>query len=269
MITSFQLMIPYFQYNLIILGPIPIQIWGLFVSLGLLVGILLAYYSAKRYLLSGEVILDLSIWAILGGLLGARIFHIVFYEPVYYIQYPWDILKFWQGGASSLGGFVGTGLAVYIFVKLRHFTLKEILPYIDIASVSLWLGWGIGRIGCFMIHDHQGKLSNFFLAVNFPSGARFDLGLMDSLLGFALFIIYFLLFKKLVKIHWGLVTIFSFMDYAIVRFLLDFLRATDLPNSDVRYLFLTPAQWGMILIFISFGTILSCGLIKKRREVSV
>lgn len=249
-------MIPYFQYNSIMLGPISIQVWGLFVSIGLLVAILLAYRLAKKYLLSGEVVLDLAVWTILGGLIGARIFHVVFYEPVYYIQYPLDIFKFWQGGASSLGGFFGATVALYIFIKLRKFTFKEILPYIDIATLSLWLGWGIGRFGCFMIHDHPGKLSNFFLAVNFPTGARFDLGLVDSLLGFLLFAVYYLLFTRLIKIHWGLVAIFSFMDYAIVRFLLDFLRATDLPISDMRYFYLTPAQWGMGLMFFVLSAVL-------------
>jgi len=262
-------MIPFFQYNSILIGPVPIQVWGLFVSLGLLSAILVSYYLTKKYLLSSEVILDLAIWAIVGGLIGARIFHVVFYEPVYYIQYPLDVFKFWQGGASSLGGFFGAGLAVYIFVKLRHFTLNEIIPYIDISAVSLWLGWGIGRLGCFMIHDHPGKLSNFFLAVNFSAGARFDLGLMDSILGFLLFVICFLLFAKLIKIHWGLVTIFSFMSYAIVRFLLDFLRATDLPSSDTRYFYLTPAQWGMGAMFVILLFILIWGMKKNRNVKSI
>lgn len=249
-------MIPYFQYNSILLGPISIEVWGLFVSIGLTVAIFLAYRLAKKYLLSGEVILDLAVWAIIGGLIGARILHVVFYEPIYYIQYPLDALKFWQGGASSLGGFIGAGFAVYIFVKIRKFTLKEFLPYLDISVLSLWLGWGIGRLGCFFIHDHAGKLSNFFLAVNFPSGARFDLGLFESILAFLLFTIYFLLLTRIIKIRWGLVAILSLMDYALVRFFLDFLRATDLPQSDIRYWLLTPAQWGMSIVFLAFIIIL-------------
>ncbi len=260
-------MLPYFQYNSILLGPIPVQIWGLFVSLGLVLAILLAYKLAKKYLLSGEVMLDIAIWAILGGLVVARIFHVIFYEPVYYISQPIDILKFWQGGASSLGGFIGASLAIYVFIKIRKFTLKEILPYLDIAAVSLWLGWGIGRLGCFFIHDHLGKLSDFILAVNFPSGARFDMGLIESLLGFILFIIHYSLFVKLVKIHWGLVAILSFMNYAIVRFLLDFLRATDLPNSDTRYFHLTPAQWGMGVLWITLTVILIYGIRVRRKKL--
>ncbi|NQU83174.1 MAG: prolipoprotein diacylglyceryl transferase [Parcubacteria group bacterium] len=261
-------MIPYFQYNSIILGPLTLQIWGIFVSLGLVAGILLSYKLAKKYCLSQAVILDLAIWALVGGLIIARIFHVVFYEPVYYLQYPIDVLKFWQGGASSLGGFLGAAGAIWLFAKKRKFKLKEFLPYLDIAAISLWLGWGIGRLGCFLIHDHKGVLSDFFLAVNFPNGARHDLGLHDSLLAFALFASYYLLFAKLIKWHWGLVTIFSFIDYAIVRFFLDFLRAdSSIIGGDIRYWYLTPAQWGMVGVIV--GLIFILAWCKFKRKISI
>jgi len=259
-------MIPYFQYNTILIGSLPIQVWGLFVSIGLVVAIILAYYLAKKYLLSREVILDIAIWSIVGGLIGARLFHVVFYEPAYYVINPIDVLKFWHGGASSLGGFLGAAAAVYLFARIRKFSLKEMLPYMDVAAVSLWLGWGIGRIGCFFIHDHPGKLTDFYLAVNFPAGTRHDLGLYGAALGLVLFLGYFLLFKKLAKWQWGAVTIFSFMDYAIARFFLDFLRANpDVRGGDVRYFYLTPAQWGMIVLFFSL-LIIFVLLMKKRKK---
>ena len=257
-------MIPYFQYNILMLGPLQIQVWGLFVSLGLVAAIFLAYRLAKKYLLAPEVILDISIWAIVGGLLMARLFHVFFYEPLYYIQNPIDVVKFWQGGASSLGGFIGAALAVWVFKKIRKFSWKEFVPYLDISVVSLWLGWFIGRIGCFMIHDHIGKTTDFFMAVNFVGGARHDLGLYESLLALGLFISYFLLFRLLIKVQWGLVSILSFMDYAIVRFLLDFLRADDtIAGGDIRYFHLTPAQWGMMTLFVILSGLLVYVIHKK------
>lgn len=263
-------MIPYFQYNSIFLGSVRIQVWGIFVSLGLIIAILFAYRLARKYLLSGEVILDLVVWVLLGGLLMARVFHVVFYEPVYYLANLLDVLKFWQGGASSLGGFTGAALAAWLFIKKRKFKYKEFLPYLDITVLSLWLGWTIGRLGCFMIHDHPGRLSNFFLAVNFPGGARHDLGLYDSLLALILFVSYALLFKKLVKWHWGLVAIFSFMDYALVRFLLDWLRAdSSVPGGDIRYLSLTPAQWGMAVMLAGLTGILLWFRFNHHKKVKI
>ena len=103
--------------------------------------------------------------------------------------------------------------------------------------------------------------------MRFPAGARFDLGLLESLLAFLLFTLYSLLFSRLIKLRWGLVFILSFMDYAIARFLLDFLRATDLPVSDIRYGGLTPAQWGMIALFLGLTLLLILSNIKRKSKI--
>lgn len=244
-------MLPYFQVNSILLGPVTIQVWGLLVSLGIIAAAGMAYFLARRHFLSREVVLDVALWALVSGLIFSRIFFVLFYAPDYFFQFPLDVFKFWQGGASSLGGFFGAGAALWIFFRKRGFNFDGVLPYLDVGALSLWLGWGIGRLGCFLIHDHIGKLSNFFLAVNFPDGARHDLGLYESLLGLALFAVFFILFGKLVKICWGLTAWLSVMVYAVVRFFLDFLRATDLSASDARYAYLTPAQWGMIILIFA------------------
>ena len=206
---------------------------------------------AKRQGLSTDLILNFAIWAIVGGFIGARLAHVLFYYPAFYWQYPAEIIKVWHGGLSSLGGFAGAFLGVIIFARWKKLTLEKLLPYFDIASVSLWLGWGIGRVGCFLIHDHPGTLSHFMLAVKYPGGARHDLGLYDSLVAFVLFTFYYLLFKRFTKMRAGLVAACSWISYAIARFGLDFLRATDLPGSDVRYWHLTPAQWGMMAVVIA------------------
>jgi len=262
-------MLPYFQINSFLIGPLTIQVWGLFVSLGILTGIYLSYRLAKKYFISAQVLLDMAVWALVGGLLGGRIFYWLFYSLDYYLLNPLDAFKFWRGGASSLGGFFGAAVAAWVFVKIRHFTWKESLPYLDIGIVGLWLGWGIGRIGCFLIHDHVGRLSNFFLAVNFPFiGIRHDLGLYDSLLGFVLFGVFLLFFKPLVRRGWGLVTGYSILTYAIVRFFLDFLRETDLEEFDIRYFYLTPAQWGMIVIILTLTFLLVLGRIRQQKNIS-
>lgn len=258
-------MIPYIKFTSFAIGPITIQVWGLMVALGIVAAVLLMRNYTKKYLLSEEVMIDMALWAIVSGFIFARFFHVVFYNLEYYLQNPDEILKFWHGGASSLGGFFGALLAIYIFVKVRRFSWKEIVPYFDIGALGLWLGWGVGRIGCFLIHDHPGTLTHFIGAVDFPTGARHDLGLYESLVGWILFIVFALLFKGLVKRSWGYVAAYSSIAYAVIRFGLDFLRATDLPGSDARYWYLTPAQWGMIVVVITLTTLLSFGIVRRRK----
>ncbi len=258
-------MIPYFQIDSLLVGPLIIQVWGLLVSLGIIAGLSVAYYLTRKIFLSPNVLLDMAIWALIAGLIGARLFFIWFYALDYYLAYPGEVWKFWQGGSSSLGGFVGAGTAIWIFAKVRHFSFKELLPYLDVGAIGLWLGWGIGRLGCFLIHDHPGRLSDFWLAVNFFDGARHDLGLYDSLLGFLIFSIFLISFKYLTRQRWGLVAGFSFGLYAIARFFLDFLRATDLSVSDVRYYHLTPAQWGMLGILFVLTFLVTFNIIVRRK----
>ncbi len=256
-------MLPFFQFDKIMVGPVAIHVWGLMVALGIIAAVFLMSYLAKKYILSKEVVVDLAIWIIIFSFVFARIFHVVFYGLDYYLENPLDVFKIWEGGASSFGGFFGAALAVYLFAKKRSLSWNEMLPYFDIGAVSLWLGWGIGRIGCFLTHLHPGKLTNFFLAVNYPAGARHDLGLYESLLGFLLFALCYLLFKSFIKIRWGLVAGFSIASYAVARFFLDFLRASDLPMSDARYFSLTPAQWGMTMILITLTFLAIYGRIKR------
>lgn len=260
-------MIPYFQYNAFQIGPIVIQVWGLMVALGIMAAVLLMDQLAKKLVLSREVLLDLAIWILVSGFIFARVFHVVFYNLDFYLRYPAEAIAFWHGGASSLGGLFGAALAVYLFAKARKFSWPELAPYLDITAFSLWLGWGIGRLGCFLIHDHPGKLASFFLAVNFPAGARHDLGLYDSLLAFGIFIIFALLFRRLIRQRWGLISGLSLAVYAVVRFFLDFLRAADLEQSDVRYFSLTPAQWGMAALILALTGALVYGRVKRKTKI--
>ncbi len=260
-------MIPFFQINYFQIGPIAIQMWGAFVAAGIVAATLFMMRLAKKYLLSEEVLLDAEIWMLISAFFFARVFHVVFYNLDYYLQYPSEILKFWHGGLSSTGGFFGALLALYLFIKFRHFKAKEFMPYFDIMAVSLLLGFGIGRLGCFITDMHPGRLTNFFLAEQFPFGTRYNLGLLESLVCFALFAIFVWLFPKLIKKRWGLVALYSSLSYATARFMLDFLRATDLPMSDARYGYLTPAQWGMGVIIIALTLSLLIGRFKSRKVV--
>lgn len=247
-------MIPYFEIHTLPLGPLTIQVWGLFVSLGLLLALLLFLRSIRKKVLSKDVALDFFIWALVGGLIGARVFYFLFYQNDFSDWF--GLFRFWQGGASSLGAFVGGGLAVWFWAKRKNFHWADLAPYFDSLAAPFWLGWGIGRLGCFLIHDHVGRLSNFFLAVNFPDAARHDLGLYEALLAILLSVVFFLLSSRF-KNKRGFLAALSILIYALARFFLDFLRATDLPQSDPHFFNLTLVQWVaavavLILTFLLF-----------------
>lgn len=243
-------MMPYFSLTTIALGPLTIQAWGLMVAVGIIIGLLLILKLGRIQNLSKDILLDFFIWTLVGGIIFARIFHVLIYYPKYYFGNPVEILKIWNGGVSSLGGFIGAFFVAFIIIKIHKLKIKDFLKYADVLVIGFWLGWAIGRIGCFFIHDHLGHLTNFFLAVNFPNGARHDLGLYEVFLALIIFILCISLYKKY-KEKVGAILFGSFIFYSFFRFFLDFLRAKDFIGADPRYYYLTPAQWGVGIIFIA------------------
>ncbi len=238
-------MIPYFQFTTFYLGPVPIQVWGLMVALGILAATYVAANMAKRRAQDPAVIWDLSFWVIIAAFIGARIVHLL-YAPAYYLAQPMAILQIWEGGFSIMGGFVGAVIAGVWYLRKKNL---DVWAYCDTAVFALPLGMFIGRIGCFLIHDHPGTLTSFVLGVKYPDGVRHDHGLYLSIEGLLLFLLFLWLARK--KAATGTYIIaFLILDGAI-RFYLDFFRATDGPIVDIRYAGLTPAQYFSIVMFAS------------------
>lgn len=236
-------MLPYFTSTQIPLGPITIQTWGLFVALGFLVGALASVWLAKQRGLKSAVVWDVLGWIIISSMIGARFFHVVFYEPTYYLANPLEIFAVWHGGMSMIGGLVGAAAAG---VGYLHYKKLDLLKYVDALIFGLPLGYFIGRIGCFLIHDHPGLPTSFFLGVQYPDGIiRHDLGLYHSLLGLAIFVL-FLIVKR--KAAVGSFLVWFLILYGVARFFFDFLRI-----NDVRFLALTPAQYFGILMVLGGG----------------
>jgi phosphatidylglycerol:prolipoprotein diacylglycerol transferase len=250
-------MIPYFEWKTILLGPITIQVWGLWVALGMLFALYLVSFRSKQLKLNPERMLDMSLWMIVSGIIFSRIFEVIFYESGYYFSNSLEIIKIWRGGLSSFGGLFGAVLAFFIFAKRKKIGREEMYKVVDIISFSALFGWIIGRIGCLMIHDHWGAYSKNFLAINTSTGPRLEMALLEILGLIPLAIIFYLNRKKQKADTWF--TSVLFMYYAVLRFILDFFRATDVAGADSRYFGLTPGHYSAILL-------LACGIWLYRKK---
>ena len=256
-------MIPYFQLISFPIGPINIQVWGLMVSLGILAALLVTYYLAKKRNLEYKKITDLAFWVILSALIGSRVLFILM-EWKYYLEYPSDIFRFWEGGMSISGGLIFGALAGYIYCRYQRWNF---LDYAEIVAFSLPLGLFIGRLGCFFIFDHPGTATNFFLGEKYLDGIiRHNHGLYLSLEGLAIFllflIIYFVKYRR--DIPWHVPTgknkilfiaLFLILD-GLTRLILDFWRI-----NDPVFFNLTIAQYlGILMIGIGIYIIVNLSI---------
>jgi phosphatidylglycerol:prolipoprotein diacylglycerol transferase len=237
-------MIPYFSYRILSLGPLHIQVWGLFVALGIAAAAIVGHFEAGKRRLDAAVWLDLATWMTAAAIVGSRLFFALFYEPGSLLREPAALLRLWDGGLSIFGGFVGAAAAAFAFT--RRWKLP-FLAYADLAAFVLPLGCAIGRLGCFCIHDHPGVETGFFLAVRFPDGPRLDHGLLLALLNLLIFLFFLALRRRPGGLGRPYLALYMLI-YGAARFGLDFLRAWDLPQSDPRILALTPAQYLSLLL---------------------
>lgn len=246
-------MVPYIHIPTYQLGPVPLDPWGLLVTAGFVLGLEVARARGIAKGLDVRDIVDAAVFIVLSGFVGGHLVHILAYHPEKIASDGWITLaRIWEG-FSSFGGFFGAVLGAVLFFKgVRP---RPFLPHADAVMFAFPFAWIFGRAGCALVHDHIGRPTDFFLAVNFDTmrqglGVRHDLGLYECLYSMVISAVFFALRHR--PFPSGTFLVLWCAMYAPVRFLLDFLRRTDeipgFPSADVRWAALTPAQWGCLVM---------------------
>lgn len=237
-------MIPYIAATVWHIGPIPIQVWGFFVASGIALGYAVARWRGKKVGIPKELIDDVASWSIVAALVGARFWHVLFYEPRYFLAHPWEVFAVWHGGMAIMGGFLAA-FAVGVWRVKR--AGGDAVRVADVFAFALPFGLAVGRLGCFLIHDHPGiACPTCFLSVLYPDGTpRLDHGLLLSLNG-ALMALVFLFLSRRSRSRGFFLAYFS-LWYGLIRFALDFLRV-----GDTTWLGLTATQY-LCLFLAGYG----------------
>lgn len=226
------------------MGELSIHAFEILTALGIYLGIQRTLSMAKARNLDIKHAIDAILISIVCGFVGAHMVHMVAYERDF--SDPWKFFQIGKG-ISSTGGFLFGGIACWLFLKWKKLS---VLDYGDCMIGGLLLAQFFGRLGCFTAHDHPGAITVFPLAVNFPDGVRHDLGFYEAIL-IGLFLLSTLIpiCKQWLNQESGRWMISGILFYGIIRFILDFLRAADLPSSDPRYFGFTFAQY-ICLLFV-------------------
>lgn len=145
-----------------------IRYYGLAYVLGFVVAgwLMHRYAKAGRSLIKGEAITDLMTYIVVGVLVGGRLGYYLLYEGGALLRDPLVLVKVWDGGMASHGGFVGVVLAVWWWARKRGIAW---LHAGDIIASTAALGLFFGRIANFINGELWGKISQFKYAVIFPA----------------------------------------------------------------------------------------------------
>lgn len=127
------------------LGPVVLPAYGAALGLAFVLGILLLKRRAPAYGIDPETAVDMGIWLILSGLLGAKILLLVVEGPGYYLTSFRGLVELFRAGGVFYGGLLGALVAAVFFVKVKK---VPFLSFADAAAPGVALGQAIGRIGC-------------------------------------------------------------------------------------------------------------------------
>jgi len=214
------------------LGPLGIRYYGLLFATGFVIGYYLLRYMYKKEGAPLEEIDKMSLYVILGAVIGARLGHVLFYEPGYYLQNPGEILAVWHGGLASHGGAIGLAIGLWLYGK-RSWNKSELYVMDRIAMLTPLAG-SLIRLGNLFnseIYGHETSLPWGFIFVRngdiFPSHPT----QIYEAIGYLL--IFFILWKMYRKLNgqiprghmvgWTLVLIFT------LRFFVEFVKNVQVP----------------------------------------
>lgn len=250
------------------IGNFEVKWYSVLILIGILVAFFLAQKEAKKKGISKDFIFDLGFWVVLFGILGARIYYIIFNWSLYKNDLL-EIFRLWNGGLAIHGGLIAGFLTLVVYCYKKKVKILEIT---DIVAPSVLIAQAIGRWGNFFNGEAHGPITTFenlqnvgiipdFVIRGMNIGGiyyhpTFYYEFLWCLLGF----IILLIIRKFLKLRDGQLTCGYLMWYSVGRFFIEQLRTDSLMIGDFKV-----AQIVSLILFI-VGLIVFVLLFFKRKD---
>ena len=226
--------IPYSRY---VFGAIP---WyGVLITLGVILALALCTHEEKRLKLPQDTVIDLAFWAIPMGIIGARLYYVIFNWQVF-ADVPIRALYIWEGGIAIYGAVIGGLWGVLIFARRQ-----KLNPFIltDMIVPGLSLAQGIGRWGNYFNMEAYGReITNpawqfFPIGVQIPNGSGYTWHMAtffyESCWDVAVFLLLWFLIRRR-STETGTLTLWYLLLYGVGRFVIEGLRTDSLMLGVLR-----------------------------------
>ncbi len=214
------------------LGPVQIHWYGLmyvvafalFIILGR-VRIRMPHVAAQGW--TKDDLDDMLFYGMLGVIVGGRLGEVLFYQPLYYLANPLEILMIWHGGMSFHGGFLGVLIAMALWARKRR---RNLLDVYDFIAPLVPLGYAAGRMGNFINAELPGRLADPSLpwAMLWPgvAGPRHPSPLYQAAIDGVLVFIILWMFARKARPRLAVGAMFTLL-YGCARFFTEWFRVPD------------------------------------------
>ena len=233
--------------TLFTIGPFTAHGYGLMIAIGALVAYKVGEYRAKKHGLRDELIFDLTIWCLIGGLLGAKLLYLITKIPEI-IDNPSNLMEYVKNGFVVYGGIIAGIFSGFLYTRYKKINFWK---YFDLVMPEIALAQGFGRIGCFLAGCCYGEETKNVLHVVFhdspiaPNGVSLiPTQVYSSLFNFAHFFVLITLAKK--KKADGQIAGLYLIIYSVGRFIIEFFRG-DIERGQIGIL--STSQFISIFIF--------------------
>ncbi len=236
------------------IGSFAVHSYGVMMALAFLAGLWTATLRARREKISGERVADVTLWLMVGAILGARIVYVTTYWKQEFADQPFsEIFMIQHGGLVYYGGLIGATIAGMIYI---HWKKMPLWKTADVFAPSIALGSVFGRIGCLLNGCCYGRACSLPWAISFPADNPLHppttpvhpTEIYDALLNLVLYVFLAWLFRR--KKFDGQIFATYLIIYAVFRSIVEYFRG-DYPPDHVHFTFgLTSAQLVSVPIFI-------------------
>jgi prolipoprotein diacylglyceryl transferase len=245
-------------------GSVKVYWYGILFATAILSGLQFMKWVYKQEGLDVESLDNLFIYIVVGIVVGARLGHVLFYDPAFYFTHPAKIIAVWEGGLASHGGGLGLILALYIYTKKYKMNYLWLLDRVAIPTALF--GFFV-RMGNFMNSEIVGTPSNLPWAIVFSRVdglARHPAQIYESFAYLGIFVLLFFVYKmQKQKVQNGfLFGIFLTLIFS-VRFLVEFVK-TKQADYDTSFLHMSTGQALSIpFLLLGLGLIVYSLKVKK------
>ena len=233
-LAVFFFFIPAFAGEIVInpvisLGNLEIRWYGLILAGAIFSAYLVARKNSWKFGVSKENLDEYAFWLVIIGVLGARVYTVIFNWD-FYSKNPSEIYQIWHGGLAIYGAILSCLIFTYFYARRKAYTFFHLF---DLIALSLPLGQAIGRFGNFVNQEAYGLVTDLPWKMYIAADRQYHhpAFLYEAILDIAIFLI---LFKLLGKVKSGIIGLSYLFLYSLGRFLNEGIREDSFFGGNFR-----------------------------------